>query len=117
MQSELWARARRSETCLAEVPIQFMQPANGDAVPAIVRGVIDLVFKEADGWVIVDYKTDDREGEDIEPLVEHYAGQVRLYADAWAKMTDEPVAETGLYFVRSARYQAVNDAPTAPAGT
>ena len=95
---------------MTEVPIQFLQPPDGNAVPAIVRGVIDLVFREPGGWVIVDYKTDDREGESVEPLVEHYAGQIRLYAEAWAGITGEPVSEIGLYFVRTGQYRAVTAA-------
>ncbi len=110
MASDLWRRAQASKPCLTEVPIQFLQ---SDARPVIVRGVIDLVFREPAGWVIVDYKTDDREGEAVEQLVEHYAGQVRLYAEAWADITGEPVVETGLYFVRTSRYRVVADVPAA----
>ncbi len=110
MRSELWERATAGDPCMTEVPIQFLQPPDGNAVPAIVRGVIDLVFREPGGWVIVDYKTDDREGESVEPLVEHYPGQVRLYAEAWAGITGEPVSEIGLYFVRTGQYRSVTAA-------
>jgi ATP-dependent helicase/nuclease subunit A len=115
MDSDLWRRAQAGKPCMTEVPIQFLQ---SDARPVIVRGVIDLVFRESAGWVIVDYKTDDREGQDVEQLVEqlveHYAEQVRLYAEAWAEITGEPVVETGLYFVRTGRYRVVADVPAVP---
>ncbi len=113
MRSDLWRRAQAGKPCLAEVPIQFIQP-EAAALPTIVRGVIDLVFREPAGWVIVDYKTDDREGQAVEHLVEHYGGQVRLYAEAWTGITGEPVVETGLYFVRTGRYRIFADAPAVP---
>ena len=107
MGSDLWTRARAGTSCLTEVPIQFLQSRTERSVPTIVRGVIDLVFRETDGWVIVDYKTDDHSPEAIDGLVEHYAGQVRLYAEAWQRAVDESVCETGLYFVRTGRYRPV----------
>ncbi len=116
MRSDLWRRAQAGKPCLAEVPIQFMQPEAGP-VPVIVRGVIDLVFREPAGWVIVDYKTDDRRGQAVEHLVEQYAGQVRLYAEAWTESTGEPVVETALYFVRTGRYRVVADSRGTQTGT
>ena len=54
--SPLWKRIKESQNALAEVP--FSLRIEGEEVPAIISGTIDLVFKEPDGWVIVDYKTD-----------------------------------------------------------
>ncbi len=116
MGSDLWTRALAGTRCLTEVPIQFLQSRAGREVPTIVRGVIDLVFRETGGWVIVDYKTDDHSPDAIDGLVEHYAGQVLQYADAWQRAVDEPVCETGLYFVRTGRYRPVAPARAAPAG-
>jgi len=60
-----------------------------------------LVFKEADGWVLVDYKTDSLPSGKPEALVDRYAPQVRLYAESWARITGEKVKEIGLYFSRA----------------
>jgi len=109
MQSDLWKRARAGTPCLTEVPIEFLHRDAGDAVETIVRGVIDLVFRESDGWVIVDYKTDDHSPEAIADLVEHYTPQVLMYAQAWARLTGQPVQETGLYFVRTRQYRKCRD--------
>ena len=88
---------------MTEVPIQFLQDDS-----CVVRGVIDLVFRQdGGGWVIVDYKTDDHSAEAIDGLVEKYAGQVRMYADAWTELAGEPVSETGLFFVRTGQYRVV----------
>lgn len=110
--SDLWSRARAADRCLVEVPIQFLEPATGIAPDTIVRGVIDLAFREPDGWVIADYKTDDQGAASLDGLVEHYAPQVRLYAEAWARLLGEPVHETGLFFVHSGEYRVVGPATT-----
>ncbi len=110
----LWSRARAGSPCLTEVPLQYVETI--DDLPTLVRGVIDLVFREGGGgWVIVDYKTDDRPGEDLDGLVEHYAPQVRAYAAAWTRMVGQPVSEAGLFFVRSGTYRTVADPAGAPA--
>ena len=61
MESAIWQRAAASPQRLVEVPFQTLlapdKPTKGD-IPTLLRGVIDLVFLEPHGWVIVDYKTD-----------------------------------------------------------
>src|SRR5262249_1290183 len=100
MESELWQRAQNATTPLTEVPMQFRGPlATGPGPKTMVRGVIDLAFSEAGGWVIADYKTDDRNVEELDELVKHYAPQVKAYALAWSALTGEPVQEAGLFFV------------------
>ncbi|HOX38716.1 MAG TPA: UvrD-helicase domain-containing protein [Candidatus Brocadiia bacterium] len=95
--SETLRRARASLKWMVEVPFETMieelTPEEGP-VCRHMRGGIDLVFREADGWVIVDYKTD--RGRTPDELVSQYAPQVRLYARAWEKMTGQRVKEIGL---------------------
>ena len=108
MGSEIWKRARASDLRFTEVPFQRLMAPQGDAgPPTLVRGVIDLVFREADGWVLVDYKTDRLRGAGAEALVERYAPQVRLYAESWAACTGEQVKEAALYFLREDRLEPV----------
>ena len=113
MRSAVWGRAESSPERLTEVPFQLLRPG-ADEVDTIVRGVIDLVFREGDGWVVVDYKTLDRPGASLDDLVEHYAPQVRAYAEAWARLTGEPVREAGLLFVNSGAYRVVSAVSSAP---
>ena len=106
-----------AERLLVEVPFEIcLQPgdalaprggrAGADAVPVLVRGVVDLAFREAAGWVIVDWKTDAaRTPAELAERVRHYAPQVRLYADIWARITGEPVAERGLFFTAANSYE------------
>ena len=121
--SEIWRRATAAGSALVEVPFEIcLNPGNdlladlaGDgggpqggagAVPVLVRGVVDLAFREAAGWVIVDWKTDVfRTPAEMAALVRRYAPQVRLYAGIWSRITGEAVAETGLYFTAGNRYE------------
>jgi ATP-dependent exoDNAse (exonuclease V) beta subunit len=52
----------------------------------LVEGVADLALEEADGWVVVDFKTD---VDPTEPL-DSYARQVEIYADAIRTATGRP---------------------------
>ena len=74
------------------------------ALPTIRRGVIDLAFLEPEGWVIVDYKTDNVAEHAIAKLVDHYRPQVRSYAETWQKLVQQPIHEVGLLFTRTNSY-------------
>jgi ATP-dependent helicase/nuclease subunit A len=104
--SPLWRRAQSCRQRLVEVPLQILVPAaaSADGVPAIRRGVIDLAFLEQDGWVIVDYKTDNVSLNDLAKLVDYYRAQVRSYAEAWQELVQQPVHEVGLFFTRTNSY-------------
>ena len=78
-----------------------------DGLPTILRGVIDLVFLEDNGWVIVEYKTDAGAKEHLSQLVAHYRGQVCTYADAWQAIVGEDVRERGLLFTTDNQYVTV----------
>jgi ATP-dependent helicase/nuclease subunit A len=77
--------------------------------PVFLSGAVDLLFKEKEGWVIADFKTDRlpeglagggrEDGEKaLDILVGQYRPQVRLYSRFWEKITGEGVKESGLYF-------------------
>jgi len=100
--SKIWDRAGKSEIRLIEVPVNVPQGTG-----SLLKGTIDLVFREPDGWVIVDYKTEGQAGDDLDPLVEKYRGQLEKYGSAWSAATSDPVKETGLYFVSADRYKIV----------
>jgi ATP-dependent helicase/nuclease subunit A len=109
--SPLWARARVARHTLLEAPFALSMSAEeyalalgreapaADAAPLeILDGRIDLVFQEADGWVIVDYKSD-AGGRNIPPeLLQRYRGQLALYGAAWERLTGQVVKERVLLF-------------------
>jgi len=97
--SDIWARASASERWLTEVP--FVIAREERAVPVLVKGAVDLAFREGDGWVLVDYKTDAVPEGGASDLAARYAPQLQTYAEAWERCTGEPVRETCFYFVRA----------------
>jgi len=82
------------------------QGGEPDAVPAVLEGVIDLAFREREGWVIADYKTDVGTDPEFPTRVEAYRRQVDLYAEAWTRLTGEPVKERVLFFTTQGRVEA-----------
>jgi ATP-dependent helicase/nuclease subunit A len=109
--SEIWKRAQESGQPLVEAPfVRLASDENAEEVQKIVRGVIDLAFREEGGWVLVDYKSD-RAGEDAEKAEEilygRYAAQLAAYAKAWEEVTGETVIERGLLLTHYDRYVVV----------
>jgi ATP-dependent helicase/nuclease subunit A len=107
MKAEIWQRALASPKRLVEVPFEILLD-HGASLPVLVRGSIDLVFKETGGWVLVDYKTDRFKGGTPKHLIDRYAPQIRLYAESWERMTGEEVKEMGLYFLRANRFEPLD---------
>lgn len=69
-----------------------------DGLP--VHGAVDLVYRDADGWHVVDFKTDGLDGTSAREVAERYLVQIGLYQRAVeAAVGEEPVA--GLLFLRS----------------
>lgn len=101
-ESGIWERAGRSDLRLTEVPVSVPHRTGGS-----LNGVIDLLFLEPDGWVIVDYKTEGRAKEDLAPLIEKYKKQLESYGSVWREATNSTVKETGLYFVTADHYVPV----------
>ena len=78
--SEVAARLARADDLRREEPFTFVLGAPG-AQPMLVTGVVDAIAREEDGRVIVDYKTDDVDPDDVVARVERdYAGQRLIYA-------------------------------------
>ena len=61
----------------------------------MIRGIIDLMFEEVDGIVILDYKTD--KGISLQKMKERYSTQLKLYKSAVELTTGKKVKEAILY--------------------
>jgi len=107
--SDLWSRATASSQCFAEAPLSVLLPAEEtvDQQPTILRGVIDLVFQQHDGWVVVDYKSERVGDAELPALVKYYRPQLAAYGDVWAKVTGEKVVERGVFFTHTGKYFSV----------
>lgn len=119
----LWQRARSAETLQIEAPFALMltaaeyaglaatiseiEPSDGqDSTREIIEGVLDLAFREAGAWTIVDYKSDAAGSGIDEARRARYRAQVDLYAAAWQRITGEPVRERVLLFTADGRTES-----------
>lgn len=91
MKHEIWQRMEKADEKYFEVPF------SGIEKDAVVRGVIDMIFKEQDGWVIIDYKTDDFEKNSKRE--EAYERQLGMYGKFWEEIAGEKVKERKLFLV------------------
>ncbi|MFC0212430.1 UvrD-helicase domain-containing protein [Paenibacillus chartarius] len=119
--SELWQRSLRAKQRLFEIPMIIvernqvaMEPTTNDETISetassaserhsnnhyiLIKGVVDFAFEEEDGWVTVDFKTDQLDEGKLQQFVQFYAPQVQAYAKAWSGTFGYRVKEAGLYF-------------------
>jgi len=68
-----------------------------------------LLFEEPDGWVIVDYKTDNVSGTALEARFQNYREQGRWYARAMKKAAAGAVKEVIFFFVRAGELRPLRD--------
>lgn len=66
--------------------------------PVLIQGIIDAYFEEADGLVLVDYKTD--YVKDGEILKKRYGAQLDYYERALVQIIEKPVKERVIYSYR-----------------
>jgi ATP-dependent helicase/nuclease subunit A len=85
-------RARAARRVWREMPVWF--PEGGD----LVEGVVDLVFEEEGGLVVVDYKTDHILPAQAVAQAAHHAPQIQLYARGLAQALGLPVRERLVLF-------------------
>ncbi len=96
--SELGRRVARSERVLAEIPLARWRDDAGPST--LLRGTVDLAFREEAGWVLVDHKTHPAGDEEARrALIARFRPQLDAYAAVWAEATGEPVAARGLWLV------------------
>lgn len=97
--SPVLRRAVASPSVHREVPFMVPAPSGGYAV-----GRVDLVFREDDGLVIVDYKSDhlpDGEASTIAAAAQAHVGQGLVYAAALEQSTGLRVSEVVFVFARA----------------
>jgi ATP-dependent helicase/nuclease subunit A len=99
----LMDRVRLAQRFFREVPFSVTDEEK------IIEGKIDLFFEEPDGWVIIDYKTDDVHGEPLEKRFNSYREQGRWYARAVKKATGSVVKEVLFFFIRSGELRSLTD--------
>jgi ATP-dependent helicase/nuclease subunit A len=76
-------QAAQAGRCRREVPIAWRDPEG-----LLVEGLVDLAFEQAQGWTVIDFKTDE-EFRENEPA---YRRQVAMYASAIQTATGAQVS-------------------------
>ena len=108
LQSPLYARVCAAKKVYREVPFQMLEKAKDlwkdtnaeDEV--MVQGIADCVFEEEGKLVLIDFKTDYVQTEDmLQEKKERYALQIQLYEKALSRALKAPISQSCLFFLRS----------------
>ena len=94
LEHPLLVRARRAKLLFKELPFSYSFEG------LLVEGIVDLLFQEKEGLVIVDYKTDAGSEAELERRWTDYKRQGSVDAAAMADITGRPVKEVSFIFVR-----------------
>lgn len=106
-------RIRAAEKLEREVPFCLMASPKelgldgGSEEQVMVQGIIDLLVKEEDGYLILDYKTNAADERNMAALFSHYEKQLAIYERAVTTIRRAPVKSAQLYFVRADRYMSL----------
>jgi ATP-dependent helicase/nuclease subunit A len=110
--TDLGQRMLNAKHLQREVPFSFTLPTSevypdwtGEDEPIFIQGVIDCIFEDETGTVLLDYKTDavtDRfKGgiDEAEPILRsRYELQIKLYSQALEQILKKKIDEKYLYF-------------------
>ena len=86
----------REKPFVMSVPANLVWEESRPEEEVLIQGIIDVFWEEADGIVLLDYKTD--YVDNAQELVHRYKKQLELYADALSRFSGEkPVKEILIY--------------------
>ena len=91
--SALFADLQVAAAVYTEIP--FASASVAADLPTLTSGIIDLAYRDADGWHLVDYKTDVTTAD--EARQKGYLAQLNTYATYWEELTGEAVASRSVY--------------------
>lgn len=111
-QTELGTRLLNADNVRREIPFSVTLPVSevyadwkGEEEPVLVQGIIDCLFEDGRGTVLLDYKTDTITGRfkggfaEAKPILEdRYRVQINLYSKAIEQILKKPVDERILFF-------------------
>ncbi len=104
LESPLGEEMRRARRIRKEMPFSILLPAKNfyknceENEKIFLQGTMDCLLETEEGAVIIDYKTD--RGHTAEELADHYAAQLRVYAQAAQTLLGLPVKTLCLWSFR-----------------
>jgi len=121
LNSDLGKRLRREDARVHRekpftVRVDADEISTGSRQSIILQGVVDVLWREGAGWILVDYKTDNAgpDGSRVPRLAKGYEPQLQLYRLAVERTLREPIAEAWLVFLGARQIVSV---PPAQPGT
>ena len=97
--SQTGREAMAAQELYKEAPFTIRHDMNGR--PVLVQGTIDCYFRQEDGWVLVDYKSNYIDKDDLDAEMQRlraeYLPQLALYREALEGVTGVPVKKAVLY--------------------
>ncbi|MEQ6375420.1 helicase-exonuclease AddAB subunit AddA [Bacillaceae bacterium S4-13-56] len=95
-----------SPSLFREVPFSLTLPASevyaqweGEEERVLIQGVVDCLVPYQDGWILLDYKTDQiPTSQKATELQQRYAVQLEMYARAIERIWKKPIKKKYLYF-------------------
>lgn len=108
--SDIGQRMQNANNVYREIPFSYALEAdtlyeNGKDEPVLVQGVIDVLFEDEHGTVLLDYKTDTIQGritaekDELENILsDRYRVQIDLYTKAIEDIIHRPLQEKYLFF-------------------
>ena len=104
--SPLAEEIRRSPSVLREYRFTLLldakdyDPASVSGDKILLQGVVDCCYETADGWTVVDFKTDHVSGETARnERAERYRSQLNAYSQALERVLEKQVTRRVLYFL------------------
>lgn len=96
--SEMAERLHAAKAIKREVPFTYTKE-DEDGDHQIIQGIIDCLFEEEDGWVLLDYKTDSIRHlpEPAREMTARYGVQLSVYGEAVEAILRVPIKERVLY--------------------
>ncbi|RRJ54710.1 helicase-exonuclease AddAB subunit AddA [Paenibacillus oralis] len=104
---DIGSRILQAKNVMREIPFSYGLSAadiypdvDGQVADEIIltQGVIDCLFEEEEGLILLDYKTDSTRGKTLNQLIDKYRLQINLYERAIEDTWKRPVIEKYLYF-------------------
>jgi ATP-dependent helicase/nuclease subunit A len=80
---------------------------SGDKETIIVQGIIDMLIKTRDGFMVIDFKTDNISAEQVRERIQIYQPQLALYGQAAEMILKSKLLGRWLYFLIPARAVSV----------
>lgn len=88
-------REKQFLVMISDLKLDIEELAVYNNTDGMLQGIADCIFEEDDGYVLVDYKTDNVKS--VDELIEHYSLQLKLYKAAFELILDKPVKSSYIY--------------------